>query len=71
MATDGCVEVLSLDTIFYLANCNNKSAKSRPSPFQKKKQKKLRIATNLMEIVMTITVAVFNKTFWQTKLIVV
>ena len=54
MATNGCVEVLSMDTKCYLAKCT-KSAKSRLS----KKQPK--IVTDLMEIVMTIVVAVSTK----------
>ena len=56
MTTNGCVEILSLDTntnaILFSQYYASKSAKSRLPP-----KIELRIATDLMEIVMTIVVA--------------
>ena len=60
-ATNGCVEVLNLDTNTMLfSQCIRKSAKSHPP--------KLIIATDLTEIVMTIVCSSFNETFKLTKL---
>ena len=59
MAKNGCIEFMSLDT--------SKGAKSRPPKKNKKQKKQLRIATDLMEIVMMIVV---TGSFRPAKLIV-